>query len=67
MILDNKKTNSVFSEQYLYWLYDGVCYIFKWEKNALTYAKVVNIHLFINFILMWHFIFFYANKELIIH
>ena len=55
---NNKKTNSYFSEEYLWWLYDPICYILNYKKNSNTYAKVVNIHLGINFILFWYYTFY---------
>lgn len=54
----NKKTNSYFSEQYLWWLYDPLCNLLNYEKNNLSYAKIVNIHLGINLLIMWHYTFF---------
>ena len=59
----NKKTNSYFSEQYLWWLYDPMCKIIGYEKNSHSYAKVINIHLGINLIIMWYYTFFiYLNN-----
>ena len=55
---ENKKTTSIFSEQYLWWLYDPMCKILKYKKNNLSYAKVINIHLGINLSLMWYYTFF---------
>ena len=55
---EDKKTNSLFSEQYLWWLYDPMCKILNYEKNSLSYAKVVNIHLGFNLISMWYYTFF---------
>ena len=39
----NKKTNSYFSEQYLFWLYDPICKLLNYEKNTPQI-----IHYFIN-------------------
>ena len=55
---ENKVTNCHFSEQYLWWLYDPMCKILKYEKTDLSYSKVINIHLACNLIIMWHYTFF---------
>ena len=55
---ENKKTNSLFSEQYLWWLYDPLCYLLNYEKNNLSYAKIVNLHIGFNLITMWYYTFF---------
>ena len=55
---NNKKTNSYFSEEYLWWMYDPACYLLNYEKTSNSYAKVVNIHLGINFILFWYYTFY---------
>lgn len=55
---ENKDTNSYFSEQYLWWLYDPICFILNYEKTTLSYAKVVNIHLGVNLYIMWYYTFF---------
>lgn len=60
----HKKTNSYFSEEYLWWLYDPICYILNYKKTSNSYAKVVNIHLGINFILFWYYTFFiFENSQ----
>ena len=54
----NKLTNCHFSEKYLWWLYDPMCKLLKYEKNDLSYSKVINIHLGCNLIIMWYYTFF---------
>ena len=54
----NKLTSCHFSDQYLWWLYDPMCKLLKYEKNDLSYSKVINIHLGCNLIIMWYYTFF---------
>ena len=36
----NKKTNSYFSEEYLWWLYDPICYILNYKKIVMLMQKL---------------------------
>ncbi len=62
--LQNTETTSQFSEVYLKWLYKPIMTLFGWEWNSKGLDKMVNLHMGINFILIWYFIFFYARKQL---
>ena len=62
--LQNTETTPQFSEVYLKWLYKPIMTLFGWEWNSKGLDKMVNLHMGINFILIWYFIFFYARKQL---
>ena len=62
--LQNTETTSQFSEVYLKWLYKPIMTLFGWEWNSKGLDKMVTLHMGINFILIWYFIFFYARKQL---
>jgi len=55
---------SSFSKQYLWWLYNPICNLFKWGINDQAYSKAINLHFFANYGLMWYYMFFIAKDKL---
>ena len=61
---DKLIVDSSFSSQYLWWFYNPICNIMGWGINSNGYSKAINAHFFINYCLMWYYIFFVAKEEL---
>ena len=60
--LKDAKTSSPFSEKYLMWLYKPLMNLFNIENNSEGLSKIINIHWFINLIIIWYYIFFVYCK-----
>ena len=56
------ETTSPFSEKYLMWLYKPMMNLFNIKNNSEGLSKIINIHWFINLIIIWYYIFFVYCK-----
>lgn len=55
---EDTETTSAFSETNLKWLYKPIMNIFNWPWNSEGLDKMVNLHWAVNYIIIWHYIFF---------
>ena len=59
------ETNSEFSETNLKWLYKPIMNVIGWKWETGDIDKMVNLHMIINFILVWYYLFFIGKCKLI--
>ena len=59
----NSETTSEFSENNLQWLYKPIMNLIGWEWNSEGLNKMVHLHWFINFLIVWYLQFFILQKK----
>ena len=62
---NDTESDSSFSEKYMKWMYKPIMNKIGWKWNNKGIDKMINLHMGVNFILMWYYLFFVGKCKLI--